>query len=119
MTFANHGCNGNYNIFGSLEPLQYPGYHNHTEQTVTLSDFQTYSPIFNPYFDRHVRRLECKFVEVFKDINPGDEIFSNYLFMTTSSPELFFEEAEVLKRICSGDEIGLVTQMEQDHDEKM
>ena len=48
-----------------------------------------------------------------QDISAGDEIFSDYLFYTLASAEAFYKESQVLKRICNGDEVGLITKNER------
>ena len=118
LTFSNHGCNGGYNVQSGLELLAYPLISIVTEQNVTESDFlemEGEGSTFDPYYDRHYQQIELGYVEATKDISPGEEIFSNYLFYTTSSAKEFYKEAQVLKRICSGDEVGLITMSEQKH----
>lgn len=113
LAFANHGCNNGHNILFGLEPLKYPQIDNLNEENVELADFKIYMPIFNPYFDRRYKQMEGGYIEAIQDLNPGDELFSNYLFFATSSPESFHNEAKHLKRMCSGDEVGSITVSEQ------
>ena len=118
LTFVNHGCNGDHNIIFGLEPLKFPQIHNLTEQNVKLTDYKANMPLFNPYFDRRYKYMKGGYIESIKDIYPGEELFSNYLFYSTSSPESFYDEAQHLKRMCSGNEVGLVTLSEQKNAKK-
>ena len=83
------------------------------EQTAKMSDYPPANPIFDPYYSRRYLELEVSWIEASKDIKAGEELFSDYLFFTTSSVEAWYEETQVLKRICNGEEVGLITKSEQ------
>ncbi len=117
LTFSNHGCKGSYNIIDRLTKHSKHSHYNPnlTEQNAEITDFPKPIPIYNPYSDRHIHHEEVSSLEAMVDIKAGEEIFSNYLFYTTSSAEAFYNEAQVLKRICNGEEVGLVTLSEAEH----
>ncbi len=123
LTYSNHGCNGTYNIDSkhiihlksslSRSHNDDNGHPNFTEQNVEQSDFPlNLRPLYSPYHDRHLHHKEVIWNEAIKDIMVGDEILSDYLFFTMYSAEAFYEESKVLKRICNGVEVGLVTKNE-------
>lgn len=117
LTFVNHGCNGSYNV----DTQSSMGYKNHqhqmTEQTVTQSDFPTLRPqVYSPYLDRHLHHKEVMWNEAIEDIPAGNELLSDYLFYTTYDADAFHKEAQVLKRICNGQEFGSITMNEMMND---
>jgi len=109
LTFSNHGCNGSYNIIDALSVTRNAERDDLTEQNAEITDFPKLHSIFMPYVDRHMHHMEVAWLETLRDIKAGEEIFCNYLFFTTSSAEKFYEETQVLKRICNGEEVGLIT----------
>jgi hypothetical protein len=112
LTFCNHGCNGTYNI-DSAELMEYKEDRFFTEQDVEKSDFPSKSDSFySPYSDRRYLQSEVSASIAVKDIYAGEEIFSDYLFYTLSDAESFYAETQVLKRICRGEEVGLITKSE-------
>jgi hypothetical protein len=116
LTYSNHGCNGTYNIDAKYIihlKSRYSDDQNFTEQNVKQSDFPSnLRPLYSPYYDRHLHHKEVIWNEAVKDIMAGDEILSDYLYFTMYSAEAFYEESKVLKRICNGEEVGLVTKNE-------
>jgi len=116
LTFVNHGCNGDYNIdsYTGIEKKKNKAFF--TEQNVTHSHFpKKRRPFFSPFLDRHVHLYDVDLNEVTRDIKAGDEILSDYLFYTDSYENSFFSESQVLKRICNGEEVGLITKAESDN----
>ena len=111
LSFSNHGCNGTYNVIDSSARPKIINNHHLTEQNAKMSDYPPDGPIFDPYHIRHLKHLD--YIEAMRDINSGEEIFSDYLFFSSASAEDFYEEVEVLKRICNGEEVGLITQNER------
>ena len=117
MTFSNHGCNGSYNIigqgWGSVSSTI-------TEQNVTPDDYnagdELYSYVYDIYKDRHVVHSALEMCIARRDIEAGEEIFSNYIFLISEKDE-WWEYAKSLKRMCSGEEIGLITQEEMKNKE--
>ena len=110
LSFSNHGCNGTYNVLDSGSFNKEINGRHLTEQNAELSDYPQSGPIYNPYLDRHIKALD--YIEAIADINPNEEIFSDYIFFSSSSPAVFYKEAQHLKRICRGEEIGLISQNE-------
>jgi SET domain-containing protein len=110
LTFANHGCNGTYNIGVVTDFDEF------TANTDVLPDEQSGkshegTTIFNPFVDRH---LTHSTVMNIRDIKAGEEILSNYLDF--SSDEKFWADDVVdLRNICSGVALGEVTEYEQAH----
>ena len=109
LSFSNHGCHGTYNVIDSNGLQERVNERHLTEQNAKPSDHHKEdSFIFDPYHARHLKHQG--YIEAISDISPGEEIFSDYLFF--SDKEAFYEEVQVLKRICNGEEIGLIAKSE-------
>jgi len=119
LTYVNHGCNGSNNVdYSEMYEIKMQMKPDLTEQNTEPSDFgllATKSIIYSPYRDRHVFHEEVKSDIVVKDIVAGEEVFSDYLFYTTENQAEFYKEAQHLKGLCNGEEVGLVTQKELSH----
>lgn len=113
LTFVNHGCHGSSNI-DNMSKIFHSKKSGRifTEQNVEKSDFPSPRPLYSPHHDRHLHHNELSGVIAVRDISAGDEILSDYLFYTMGSAEEFYQEAQVLKRICNGDEVGLIAKSE-------
>lgn len=109
LTFSNHGCNGTFNTIDGTSDKKFQQRRHLTEQNAEPSDFSSFNFILNPYYERHLHHMEMGYIEASRDVYVGDELFMNYLFYTTSSAQDFYEESQALKRICNGDEVGLIT----------
>ncbi len=101
LTFANHGCNGEYNI-GSLITC----YPNVTEQTATLYDVPTNRAVYDPFLDRREHTTDYMMVAL-SDIKAGEELLCNYVYLTVKDDE-WWDEVQTLKRICNKKELGLI-----------
>ena len=106
-TFVNHGCNGTYNT-GTVTSF--------TETTADLDTLaedidgksHTGTSTFNPVVDRH---LHFNVDWAIRDIKAGEEILDNYLSFI-GSKEYWAADVEQLRKECSGEAVGEVTEYE-------
>ena len=112
MTFTNHGCNGSYNSASNPEKSEL------TEQNAFESDDDEEDSAdddiswvgYQPQKHRKLHHINSSPEYVLEDLKAGDEIFSNYLLFTEG--DSWTAEVEHLKRMCSGEDLGFVTQTE-------
>ena len=108
MTFMNHGCHGTYNVDSQkADGTTEQNY----EKATTMSPA---TKLYNPFFDRRRRSSESSFDYALRDIKAGEEVLCNYLYFTEDADDCA-EEAEKLRRICNGDEIGDITNFEKEN----
>jgi hypothetical protein len=111
MTFVNHGCNGTYNIGLPLNVTEHDAVAGlGPEANGCGEEFSIYSPAV----DRLFPDWRCgDTILVLRDIEPGDELLDNYLpFAGTESGNDWEENLSELKRICSENGVGSVTEYE-------
>lgn len=89
-----------------------------TEQNATESDYDSYSGDeglyeYSPHKSRHIHRISTTPELALKDINAGDELFTDYLDLSVGNE--WWEEVEELKRMCNGEGVGLIEQTEKRH----
>jgi len=107
FTFINHGCNGTFTI----DDMEYDGL---TEQNAELSSFKDKErETFDPFMDRHYIQNKNSPSFTLRDIKAGEEILCNYLFFTEENNEVWFEDAQELKRLCNNEDLGFVSKLEQ------
>ena len=111
MTFANHGCNGTFNI----DPLEFeenPG-KIITENTAKPSDILDFNDrdLYDPVLDRNGLEVAAMFMLAVRDIKAGEELLTNYVFYTSSNDE-WYSNVLGLREMCKGKAVGLVTQAE-------
>lgn len=101
MTFANHGCNGSYNVGVKL---------NETEATLdfgrgpsALHGYGDEGPtVFNPFFERHFPLEGCGDFVTLRDIEAGEELLDNYIVFGGYDLDYFEANLAELKQVCSG-----------------
>ena len=120
LTFSNHGCNATFNTYehksfkllltGELTLL--------TEQNATSDDINNYgdfhySPdeLFDPFTDRHPSHADLSYMVATRDIKAGEELFSDYLWL--DDLEEWYDAVLDLKKICSGEKVGSITEKER------
>ncbi len=102
LTFVNHGCNGEYNM--QLLITRNPHV---TEQNATLEDVPANRAVYDPFLDRNQHSTQYMMIAL-RDIKAGEELFCNYVYLTVE-PDEWWDEVQVLKRICNKEELGLIT----------
>ena len=112
MTFVNHGCNGTFNI-DDKDLLNEDDPWGITEQNATPEDRSDDRDVYDPFVARHLISYDSQHSNALRDIKAGEEILCNYLHFTDANDE-WFEEVEILKKICNGEEVGLITQAEEE-----
>lgn len=107
LTFANHGCGGEYNIGLETE------FDEMTALTEVMPDEVAgrKSFKFSPVIDRHLGYLQ-NVVEALDDIPAGDEILDNYLAFTSDEAD-WAHDVKQLREQCSGGAAGDVTSYER------
>lgn len=112
MTFANHGCNGKYNIGEDTGEL--------TEATADLDNmpFSLYMDregenVYNPVSDRHLRMTISGKEKTIRDIAAGEEVLDNYLAFS-GHPSDWKDDVQMLRDQCNGEDVGDVTKYETD-----
>ena len=112
MTFVNHGCNATFNI---LELDAYLDFIHgvdtiYTELNVTAADNKAWrDEVYNLYEDRHMEHSALSYPVALRDIK-AEEILTNYVFYATEA--YWLKDVEDLKRLCSGEEVGFITKVE-------
>jgi SET domain len=104
MTFVNHGCNGTSNL-GVFQSIG-------TETTVDISTIHHVvmeTEPYNPFERRRFPSSECASIVAWRDIQPGEELFDDYIAMGGST--YWAENLNELRSLCSGD-FGTVSQYE-------
>ena len=116
----NHGCNGRHN-YGSLlrEGRIYEvGHYSSVIYDASLQSEETANEgifhddevvFFNVVVDRHMEHDRCGYDGSLKDIKSGEEMFTNYLFMTAEK-ENFGDTIRELVEQCSEKKAGIVVQ---------
>ncbi len=114
LTFINHGCNGTYNVdFGSSISARESDYI--TEQNASMEDKKNNQvKMYDPLTDRRDVGGWGTIDVALRDIAAGEEILCNYVFFTDND-EAWLKEVNVLKKICNGEEVGLIVQSEMQH----
>ncbi len=111
----NHGCNGTFNILDWSAYLQWEktGYIV-TEQNATMKDYygNFHDDVFDVHRSRHIESDTLSYAVATRDIKAGEEIFSNYVFYASNEKE-WKEDVMDLRRWCSGEDVGSITQIEQ------
>lgn len=110
MTFANHGCDGTYNVGLNTEEI--------TEVTadfdnvpLALDGLGRYGSIFNPVLDRN-RRFSLVGGDVtLRDIKAGEELLDNYLAFIGGKTDWEYD-LQHLRDQCHGQASGDVTEYE-------
>jgi len=94
LTFANHGCNGQYNIGEVTE------FNEFTANTEVMPENVRgkKSSKFSPVIDRHLFHHS---IQAIKDMSAGDEILDNYIVFT-SDEEDWAADVVALRNECSG-----------------
>ena len=119
FTFSNHGCNGTFNVIdyppGEWEEGEWgEGEWDEdivSEQNATLSDLQHYLDADVPLFDIFAARHKLNFIFYARsDIKAGEEILSDYLFLSIYGMQNpWLKETDLLKRVCRGEAVGGIT----------
>ena len=110
ITFANHGCDGKFNVGANL---------NETEATIELGQGPTKvyrrksSNVFDPFLERHFSPSHCADFVTHRDIEVGEELFDNYIVFGGSDEEDFETNLVELKALCSGG-VGTIFEYEED-----
>ena len=112
MTFANHGCNGTYNIGVKLSETEATLDFGDGPSAVYDGDEEKDSNVFNPFQERRFSIEECKNLVALRDIEAGEELLDNYMFYGGPNAEFFEENLTELKQVCSGG-AGLVLEYEE------
>jgi len=111
LTYANHGCDGKYNLRERF---------NETEATIELGEgpSKLHGKIkkvaFNPFHDRHFPLWDCTSLFAQRDIQVGEELFDNYITYGGEQLEEWELNLAELKAMCSKG-IGKVVQYEETH----
>lgn len=106
-TFANHGCNGQYNNgfdTGDLNEMTA----DLTEMPAILDAKASTSGAYNPVNDRNLRLLISGTETTLRDIKAGDEILDNYLAFVGHQSDWEFDILH-LRAQCSGEQVGDIT----------
>jgi len=113
LTFINHGCNGTYNVdIGTSSSVTKDYYI--TEQNASIQDREDQKgETYDPVTDRRDGGGWAVIDIALRDIAAGEEILCNYVFFTEDSAWL--KELNTLKKICNGEEIGLIVKSEMEH----
>ena len=104
----NHGCHGTYNV----DSEEANGITEQNYEKAASIDLQ--SKLYNPYFDRRRRSSEGSYDYALRDIKAGEELLCNYLYFTEDEED-WAEESEKLRRICNGQEVGDITNFEEEN----
>jgi hypothetical protein len=111
MTYANHGCNGTFNI----DPLEFEENPDEiiTENSAKPTDILDFNDrdLYDPVLDRNGLEVAAMSMLAVRDINAGEELLTNYVFYTSSDDE-WYSNVLRLRRMCEGKVFGLVTQAE-------
>jgi hypothetical protein len=107
-TFANHGCNGTYNVGDILEVTEL------TADPEQMPDSLLGSPIetdfYDPFADRNYLTYATGSDKLTMDVKAGDEVLDNYV--VHSVEEDWTEHIEGLKASCLFQIAGLVVEYE-------
>ncbi len=111
MTFSNHGCNGTYNFYNHFN-----GQGVISEQNAVEDDFEDedHDDVYDPVLYRHSAHL---LERTTRDIKAGEEILSNYLWYTDDEDH-WWDWVTNLRKICNGEGLGSVTQLEMESQNK-
>mmetsp|Transcript_937 Transcript_937/g.1444 ORF Transcript_937/g.1444 Transcript_937/m.1444 type:complete len:866 (+) Transcript_937:187-2784(+) len=115
QTFVNHGCNGSFNIAGTLLKAS----QTITEQNAKESDQYSFHDNevdwdnYNPRRLRHLHHLSSTFEVALRDIKAGEELFTDYL--SFAEGDEWWTDVQDLKRWCSGEDVGHITKKEKTH----
>ena len=83
----------------------------YTELNVTAADNNAWrDEVYDLYEDRHIEHSALAYPVALRDIKAGEEILTNYVFYATGADWL--KDVEDLKRLCSGEEVGFITKVE-------
>jgi len=83
-----------------------------TEQNATIGDYHDYrDEVFDLFTDRHMGQSALSYSVAKRDINGGEELFSDYLWLGYAGDKEWFADVMDLKKICRG-EIGFITEQE-------
>ena len=115
-TFANHGCNGTYNIgkkyaLNELNMMMEPNPQNFYEKFYGESSKSSSALhlFYHPYEDRHFPTWSCQDAQANRNIEAGEELSFNYLEYGGANDAIWIEMIEELNMWCNGG-IGFVAQ---------
>ena len=104
----NHGCDGSYNNGVSL-PFTETSFDDEDQPP----SYSVYVDGYNPYYERRYSYPDCSSSVALRDLHAGEEMLCNYLvFEGSFSSEEGREKLETLRRLCIGDQLGRVTDYE-------
>jgi spermidine synthase len=111
LTFANHGCDGSFNI-DDIESLMASYITDESDSSDESEDSSDHGFAFNPPLSRRILTHAISTEAALRDIKAGEELFCNYLFYAQNpNSESWTHE---LQELCHGDKSsGLVTQEER------
>ena len=114
LTFANHGCNGTYNIGTETQVNESTAHPNKPIETLNGKIHAGSTSIFDPVIDRHLfRSVETSN----KYIMAGDELLDNYMAFI-GSEKSWESDLNDLRELCCGHATeGSVTEYEDYYDQ--
>jgi len=119
-TFVNHGCNGSGNIgtLGVGFKITLEDHESLNENTAMHLNhneishrFYDTSFTYNPVISRHVLLISGGLNYALRDIKKGEEIFTNYILFSIGASD-WMSDVYDIKSQCSGESIGLVSQVD-------
>jgi len=114
-TFANHGCDGTWNIiFAETEMRENSLGGRVSERNARPEHYDMWQPgrdLFDPYMDRHMAHHYSGVPFIAHDLMAGDELLDNYVFME-SNPNSWYAYTRYLSKMCDGKEEGEIYRSE-------
>lgn len=110
LTFANHGCRGNYNSGDETSFDEFTARIDVLDDEVNGKS-HVGTTLFNPVVDRHLRFHAASPDTTLRDIEAGEEILCNYLSFTGNAED-WAKDVQDLRAQCAGQAVGEVTDYE-------